>query len=174
MTEEKKGLLIIFLIMTLGFSLIFSLYLWDRRDKFKVGDCVEQVYETEFYRDVYYHKVFKVGKEAYMTKQKKAGDDSFFDLNNFEWKFVLNDYEKVDSSLCDVAKKVTISKRKVYLSDSCQKCVINHLACLGTINGDVMGELDEELEKRLKKVIEIRKDMCSNNFEKCVSEYKCR
>ncbi len=72
--------------------------------KFAVGDCVEQVYETEFYRNVYYLRIDKVGKEAYMTSQKTAEGKGFFNKENFEWKFALNKHDKVDPMFCEVSE----------------------------------------------------------------------
>lgn len=33
--------------------------------KFKVNDCIAYVYKNEFYTNVYYNKIEKVGKEHY-------------------------------------------------------------------------------------------------------------
>ncbi len=90
-------LLIVLVGIVLGYNI------WDgTRDKFQVGDCVEIIYETEFYRSVYYHRIDKVGKKAYLTSQKEAGARYFFDKKNFEWKFNLHKYDKVDTSNCEV------------------------------------------------------------------------
>ncbi len=103
--KNKPGLSAFVLLMGIfvfAGSIAFGWDTWRNRSKFAVGDCVEVVYETEFYRSVYYNRVDIVGERGYMTSRKQAGDDHFFDHRNFEWKFSLNERDKVDPKLCEV------------------------------------------------------------------------
>jgi hypothetical protein len=99
----KYLILKVLLIAGLLLSLYVSFMVYENRNKFLVGDCVEVVYETEFYRNVYYHMITRVGKKAYLTSIKKAGSNRFFKTDNFEWKFELNRYNKADGSNCETA-----------------------------------------------------------------------
>lgn len=58
------GLLILFSFI---FGSFYGLDEYNNRDKFKVGDIVETVYENEFERDVYYNIIVKVGEKNYLT-----------------------------------------------------------------------------------------------------------
>lgn len=100
----KNIILAAAIAITTASVLFYALNTYQNRDKFQVGDCVETVYETEFYRTVYYDLVIKVGKEAYLTSTKAAGESFFFRTNNFEWKFSLNRKDKTDAQNCAVAK----------------------------------------------------------------------
>jgi len=101
MTSKHLGIAYLIFAAIIGSVLIYQE--WDaRRDKFIVGDCIETVYETEFYRTVYYQRIDKVGKKAYMTSIKKAGDNYFYHTKDFEWKFELNKKDKVDPKFCEV------------------------------------------------------------------------
>lgn len=109
MRKETKGTLIAFgiagIVLAGSIGIATALRNYEERDKFRVGDCVEQVYENEFNRTVYYHKILKVGKKRYMTNYKPAGSDGFmFVLGraHTELKLTLNDYERVDNKFCKV------------------------------------------------------------------------
>ena len=98
-----KGTALILSVLIGMLSIIYGMTAYDNRDKFKVSDCVIQIYEDEFKRSVYYHKILKVGKKMYLTNQKAANGEYYFLVKNSELKFDLNQYETVDKSLC-VAK----------------------------------------------------------------------
>jgi hypothetical protein len=90
-------------LTTVGMALLvlfFGITEYKDRSKFKVGDCVEQVYDFEFERTVYYHHIVAVGNEMYLTNQKSDKSNYFFSLNNQEWKSKLNKYDQVDVSNC--------------------------------------------------------------------------
>ena len=108
MKKETKDIIAI-IALALGVTsfvagILFGTGAYANRDKFKVGDCVADVYETEFKRSVTYHDILAVGKEMYKTNQKPDDYEYYINApNNGEWKFRLNDYSTVDKSLC-VAK----------------------------------------------------------------------
>lgn len=85
-----KGIVIILLFGTFLLSIPYGMRKYQYRDKFKVGDIVEVRYEREFSTSIYYHKIVKVGKEYYLTKQYNS-QGYMFDDHNEELKSSLNE-----------------------------------------------------------------------------------
>ena len=95
-----KGAALILSVLIGMLSIIYGVRTYENRSKFQVGDCVEQIYENEFKKSVYYHKILKVGKKLYLTNQKTPDDKYYFNVSGSELKFYLNRSETVDKSLC--------------------------------------------------------------------------
>ena len=89
--EQMKSILSSFVLITLFFTALFIvLEVYPNRSKFNVGDCVKEVYETEFKYRVYYHKIIKVGKTMYMTDMTI---NDYTAKEHTEFKIDLNQYE---------------------------------------------------------------------------------
>lgn len=69
-----------------------SFAFYENRDKFKVGDIVEVVYETEFSKHIHHEVIVEVGKRRYLTVSTDV-DGNAYNYNNEVYKFDLNRYE---------------------------------------------------------------------------------
>lgn len=92
----NEGTIVIIVLSSLFGLLILGVFLleiYEKRNKFQIGDVVEIVYENEFERHVYYNKIIDIGKKYYLVVEVNE-DGMIFNQRSSKLKSNLNRYKK--------------------------------------------------------------------------------